>query len=126
MGRCCFLVGVSQSRSNKLNEKVELIFQLTQHSRVQNFIKSLVNYFRCVQYKVRANCEAGDFKVTKFSDIVDKIIPFFQKHHVHGVKIKDFYNFCEVAEIMKNKAHFTASGLEKIKKIKAGMNTGRK
>ena len=116
----CFLVGVSQSRSNKLNEKVELIFQLAQHSRDQNFIKSLVNYFIWGRYKVRANCEAGDLKVTKFSDIVEKIIPFFKKHYFHGVNIKDFYDFCEVAELMKNKSHLTASGLEQIKKNKSG------
>ena len=57
---------------------------------------------------------------------MENIIPFFKKHHVHGVKIKDFYDFCEVAELMKNKSHLTASGLEQIKKIKTGMNTGRK
>ena len=105
---------------------MELIFQLAQHSRDQNFIKSLVNYFICGRYKVRANCEAGDLKVTKFSDIVEKIIPFFKKHYFHGVNIKDFYDFCEVAELMKNKSHLTASGLDEINQIKAGINTGIK
>lgn len=105
---------------------MELIFQLAQHSRVQNFIKSLVNYFICRRYKVRANCEAGDLKLTKFSDIVEKIIPFFKKHYVHGVNIKDFYDFCEVAELMKNKSHFTSSGLEQIKKNKSGYEHWKK
>ena len=32
----------------------------------------------------------------------------------------------KVAELMKEKKHLTGEGLEEIKKIKAGMNTGRK
>ena len=38
----------------------------------------------------------------------------------------DFADWCEVAEMMKDKKHLTAEGLDKIKKIKARMNTGRK
>ena len=43
-----------------------------------------------------------------------------------GKKILDFEEFCKVAELMQNKAHLTQSGLEEIRIIKAGMNTGRK
>ena len=41
-----------------------------------------------------------------------------------GKKILDFEEFCKVAELMQNKAHLTQLGLEAIRKIKAGMNTG--
>jgi hypothetical protein len=37
----------------------------------------------------------------------------------------DYADFCKVAELMKNKAHLTAEGLEQIKKIRANMNTQR-
>ena len=64
--------------------------------------------------------------VTKISDISEKIIPLFKKHPVRGVKALDFGDWCEVAEMMKNKEHLTVEGLDKIKKIQAGMNRGRK
>jgi hypothetical protein len=51
---------------------------------------------------------------------------FFQKYPLQGVKSKDFKDFCKVAELMENKAHLTAEGLDQIRQIKAGMNTGRK
>jgi hypothetical protein len=66
------------------------------------------------------------FKVTKFSDIANIIIPFFKKHPIPGVKSKDFNDFCLVAELIKNKEHLTEEGLNRIRKIKTGMNTGRK
>jgi hypothetical protein len=74
---------------------------------------------------VKSNNAVG-FKVQKLSDITDRIIPFFKKYPIQGVKLKDFHDFCLVAELMKNKAHLTEEGLNRIRLIKAGMNTGRK
>jgi hypothetical protein len=44
------------------------------------------------------------------------------------VKAKDFVrsDFCKVAELIRQKKHLTAEGLGQIRKIKAGMNRGRK
>jgi len=41
------------------------------------------------------------------------------------VKSKDFADFCKVVDIIKVKGHLTAEGLDQIRKIKSGMNTGR-
>ena len=72
--------------------------------------------------------EVIDLKVTKLSDINSKIIPFFVENPIERAKSKDFMDFCKVAELMQNKAHLTAEGLgyAQIRKIKAGMNRGRK
>ena len=60
--------------------------------------------------------------VYKFKDIEGKIIPFFKKYRIHGVKALDFADFCQVAEMMKQKKHLTAEGLEEIRHIRAGIN----
>ena len=52
--------------------------------------------------------------VRKLSDINDKIIPFFQKYPIIGIKSKDFYDFCKVAEMLKDKKHLTMEGLKQI------------
>ena len=51
---------------------------------------------------------ASFYRVTKFDDIVNKIIPFFKKYLILGVKALDFADFCKAAELMKNKAHLGA------------------
>jgi HJR/Mrr/RecB family endonuclease len=43
----------------------------------------------------------------KFDDIVNKIIPFFKKHPIQGVKAKNFKDFCKVVVLMKEKKHLT-------------------
>jgi hypothetical protein len=51
--------------------------------------------------------------VGKFSDIEEKIIPFFQKYLLQGTKRGDL---CKVVKLMKSQTHLTSEGLEQIKK----------
>lgn len=66
------------------------------------------------------------FRCTKFSDISTKIIPFFIEYLPEGNKIKDFQDFCKVAELFENNAHLTEEGFNQIREIKARMNSFRK
>ena len=64
--------------------------------------------------------------LVKLALITEKIIPLFQKYPVYGIKSYNFLYFCKIAELMNNKDHLTQKGLNKIIKIKAGMNKNRK
>ncbi len=66
------------------------------------------------------------FVVSGLSDITAKIILFFEKYPIVGVKVLDFSDFCKASKLIKDKAHLTEPGLENICLIKAGMNRGRK
>ena len=123
-GEGCFFINIMNSTSNCLGFQVKLMFLLTQHIRDEQLMRSLVDYLDCGN--VYKNRETVDFKITKFNDLTNKVIPFFQKYPLQGVKSKDFKDFCKVAELMENKAHLTAEGLDQIRQTKAGMNTGRK
>lgn len=86
-------------------------------------MRRLVEFFGCgVVYK---NREAFRYVVSKFSDIYEKIIPFFLKYPVQGKKLKHFQDWCKVADMMKEKQHLTVESLNNIREIKAGMNSGR-
>jgi hypothetical protein len=117
------MVTVRKSSTHRTGLRVELVFKLTQHLRDEKLMKSLIEYLDCGN--VYSDKEAVIFKVAKLSDIADKIIPFFVKYPIKGVKAKDFADFCLVAELMKNKVHLTEEGLSKIRLIKAGMNSKR-
>lgn len=66
-----------------------------------------------------------DFQIVKIKDLVDKVIPLFQSISLQSVKSQDFADFCKAVEIMKVKGHLTIEGLDQIRKLKMGMNTGR-
>ena len=89
-------------------------------------MESLVSYFGCGRYESLNNKNHGEFIVTKLRDITEKIIPFFKKYPIVGLKALDFVDWCEAAELIEKGAHLTVEGLEKIKTVKAKMNRGRK
>lgn len=86
-------------------------------------MQNLIEFLGCGRISKRSNLEAVDFKVTKFSDISEKVIPFFERKPLCGLKHKNFVDFSKVADIIKVKGHLTSEGLERIIQIKAGMNT---
>jgi hypothetical protein len=63
--------------------------------------------------------------VRKLSDITQILVPLFKNNKLHGTKRLDFEDFCRVCDLMNNKEHLNPIGLEKIREIKKGMNTGR-
>lgn len=122
-GEGCFFVNFIRSSTHRLGFRIILRFTLTQHSRDEQLIRSLIDYFDCGN--VYLNREAIDYQVQKFSDLDKIILPFFYKYPILGVKKKDFEDFCKVSEIVKEKGHLTIEGLDLIRNIKAGMNKGR-
>jgi hypothetical protein len=65
------------------------------------------------------------YSVAGIKDLTTVIIPHFLNYPLLTQKAADFVLFQRVVELMTNKAHLTKPGLELLKKIKSGMNTGR-
>ena len=118
----CFMIKIHFKQN--LISQVLLVFQITQHKRDELLMRSLIEYFNCG--KVYNRDDAYDFRVTKFSDLVTKIVPFFQNYPIQGVKHKDYLDWCKAVELIRNKDHLTKEGVGFILKLKEGMNTGRK
>ena len=118
----CFLIRTFKAGTNT-GEAVKLVFQLTQHVRDEQLMISFIDYFNCGN--ICKSRESFVYRVEKFSDIQNKIIPFFNKYQIQGVKHLDYLDFCKTAELIENKSHLTKEGLYQIKEIKTGMNKGR-
>ena len=122
-GEGSFGVKVRNSKENS-QAVIELIFQINQHIRDKQLIASISEYLECGKvYKHSKN--AVVYRVSKRSDLTEKIIPFFTKYPILGIKALDFKDFCSIGELTYNKVHLTEEGLSLIKSIKANMNTGR-
>jgi len=113
----CFQIKILKSKTN-IGEAVLLIFSIAQHSRDEQLIKSFIDYFQCGRVEIRKD-NIVEYKVTKLNDIINKIIPFFLKYLVMGVKYQDFTDWSKVADLIKDKKHLTNEGLEQIKKNKS-------
>ena len=87
-------------------------------------MRSLIEYLGCGNLSRKG--DAFDLTITKFSNLTDKVISFFEKYSICGVKLLDYLDWCKVVKLMENKSHLTLEGLNKIRNIKAEMNKGRK
>lgn len=70
-------------------------------------MKILISTLGCGIIELNLAKSAVYFLVTKYQDIVDKVIPFFYKYPIKGVKVSDYYDFKKVAILMNKKAHLT-------------------
>jgi len=109
-GEGYFGVKIGESSSHKLGTQIQLEFKISQHSRDELLLKSFNEYLGCGKVYKQSK-DAVEFRVTKLSDIIDKIIPFFDKYPVVGVKGLDYADFCKVAILMKDNSHLTPLGL---------------
>lgn len=123
-GEGCFFINIQKSFTRNIGETVNLCFLISQNSKDEQLINSIVSFFGGKVYK-RSNKPIVEFIVTKYSDLTEKVIPFFEKYKIKGVKSRDFEDFKKVAELMKAKVHLTKEKLEEIRQIKMGMNKAR-
>lgn len=108
-GEGCFQVVIQNLGEDRIN----LRFTLTLHSRDKVLMESLVNYLNCGREYSAPKRNEVYFIVSKLSDINDKIIPLFEKHPLLGSKYQDYLDFAKVAKWVKSKDHLTNGGLKK-------------
>ena len=56
-------------------------------------MRNLISYLNSGQCNLRTNKNVIEFAVTKFSNIAEKIIPFFTKYPLQGIKSLNLASF---------------------------------
>ena len=122
-----FDVLTTPQAGNKNKYRVQLRFRITQHERDKNLMELIIKYLNSGKLYKHSDKPALVITVSKFSDIKNKIIPFFdnEKNSIQGVKLLDYLDWCKIAKLIDEGSHLTLEGLEKILRIKKNMNTGR-
>jgi LAGLIDADG endonuclease len=59
------------------------------------------------------------YRVTRLSDLHDKVVPFFSQHRLFGRKREAFELFAELVQLMYRKAHLESTGLFEAKALAA-------
>ncbi len=122
-GEGCFCVTFNKHKNNRLLE-VRLIFEIELRKDDREILERVRETLQCgniydLSYerysKWKPHCK---FKVSNIKDITQKVIPFFQDFPLQAKKKHSFKTFCEVAKLMLNKQHLTASGINEIRALR--------
>ena len=123
-GEGCFHVGVNPHTDMRAGYQVLPEFTVVQHKRDAQVLHGLKAFFGCGV--VRTN--HGDrlaYRVRSLEHLLQRIVPFFQKHSLKTKKHIDFMKFRHVLLLMEKGEHLKPDGIEKIRNIAAGMNRGQ-
>lgn len=102
-------------------------FRISQHARDLLVLNRILVYFGCGSTRMNSKIDqVYVFSVASDSDLMNIIIPFFQKYYIYGAKLLDLEDFSKGVHIIHNKGHLTPEGLNELKKIAYGMNAYRK
>ena len=123
-GEGCFHIGISKNEFTNTKYQVLPEFIVTQHKRDIKSLYALKTYFGCgvVRCNKRKGTNVYCYRVRKHDDLINKIIPFFEKHQLKTTKRVCFKKFRKVILLINNKEHLNLEGLTKIRKIRANLN----
>ncbi len=113
------------STNSKLGYRVQLRFRISQHSRDFILMQKIVEYFGSGKIYKYGGKSTLSLSIVDFTDITNIIVPFFNKNPIIGIKLYDYLDWCKIHNLMLNVSHLTVEGINSIRKIKSGMNTGR-
>jgi NADH:ubiquinone oxidoreductase subunit K len=126
-----FVVTILKNPRDKTGWRVQARVQIKMHEIDRALIVKTQEFFLLCYAKLGIgyiskpnNRLATEFRVNTLNDIVNIIIPHFNKYPLLTKKQADFILFKEIILLMLNKEHSTLEGVKKIVKIKASLNTG--
>ena len=123
-GEGSFNVSLRRKVDYKTTWQVVMSFNVSQKDPTLLYI--LKERLDCGIIKVRKIDSLYSFDVTKPEDIIQKVVPFFQKYPVlSDSKQKNFAIFCEIANLMKIDEHRNLIGLRKILELRELINEGK-
>jgi hypothetical protein len=120
-GEGCFHVGINAHAEMTAGYQVLPEFTVVQHARDAQLLHALKAFFGCGV--VRTN--HGDrlaYRVRSQAHLLERILPFFEKHPLRSKKHVDFLKFRDVLLMMQTGEHLKAGGLERIREIASKMN----
>ena len=118
-GEGCFSISIFKNKTSKFGWQVMPEFVITQSPSSKSVLEAIKDYFNCGNIYINRRYDNHREHVYRYCvrsriDLVEKIIPFFNKHSLLTQKKQDFDLFCRVIELMQQKEHLKLGGLKKI------------
>ena len=102
-----FDVRITQQLINKIGDLIQLRFRISQHERDNKLMEYLILYLGSGKLYEYLGKPAVVLTIFSFSNIINTIIPFFEKNPLLGVKLLDSFDWCKVAKLVYEASHLT-------------------
>lgn len=126
-GEGCFSVSFSIREKMKMGLEVRPSFAVSQHKRNKEIILVLQRFFGCGGVRFCKRDQNFKFEVRSTTDLIEKVIPHFEKYPLQTSKESDFLAFKEVCRLIRTNHHLSLEGMKKVVELSERINkTGKK
>ena len=123
-GEGSFNVSLRRKPDYKVKWQAVMSFNVSQKDPA--LLEILKEELKCGIIKIRKRDNLYSFDATNPKDIIQKVIPYFQKYPVQSnSKKKNFSIFCQIAKLMEKGEHRNSTGLKSILKLREIINEGK-
>ena len=120
----CFSISIAISKKNKTGFQINPVFSIHLHSKDISLLEYFKDYFGVGIINLENNTKSASYKTFSLKDLIDVIIPHFDKYPLLGQKQADYLLWKGVIQILANKEHLNQKGLEKILALRSSLNLG--
>jgi hypothetical protein len=126
-GEGCFSVTICKNKYTSLRWKMDPLFQVYQHKDNSRVLYIFKDVFNCGYVsKKGGNPSCYVYCVDRISDILDRVIPFFDKYHLVGEKYNNFLLFKQIVIGISHKEHLSKEGFIRLARTAFQMNRNGK
>ena len=129
-GEGSFHVAVQQNISTRFKWQLVPESHVSQNPERASILTLLQTTLGCG--RIRANARSGGrdkslvFVVRNRTDLLEKVIPFFEQHPILSEKRLEFETFASIVKAMGRKEHLTEEGFHRLLQAAVRMNGGGK
>jgi len=126
-GEGCFYCYIQKDSKSPI---IQLSLEISQSTHDWLVLSRLAQELNCGRFKITTEMKKNLNGVSRLiimnnSDLIEKILPFFDKYPLKTKKRLDYEDFKLLWQFKKEKKHLTEIGLSQMKQIKENMNFGR-
>lgn len=125
-GEGCFSVSFSKRNKILVGWETKPSFSVSQNEDRAQVLYLMQKLFDCGFIRKDYSDKTVKYEVRSLKDLINKIIPHFEKYPLLSSKEKDFKFFAKICCLMEKGEHLKASGFKKIVTIAFKMNPGGK
>ena len=125
-GEGCFSISFSKREKFLVGFETKPSFSVSQNEDRAQILFQMQKIFKCGFIRRDYSDKTLKYEVRSLNDLIDKIIPHFEKYPLISAKQKDFKFFKQICFLMRKEMHKKNNGLKKIMDLAFKMNPSGK
>jgi hypothetical protein len=125
-GEGCFSVSLSLRPKLRTGIEVRPSFALSLNERDLSLLQDLHAFFECGAIRRSRGDRTFKYESRSTSELLDRVIPHFERHPLRGVKARSFDGFARICRMIEQGDHLKRNGIREIVDIALELNLGKR